>query len=113
MKVDQIARVCHAANQELQHLQANPMIPVADDWDELSAEARESVMSGVWGVQNGNTPEESHAAWVKFKLERGWAFGPMKSEEFKIHPLLVPYDQLPADQQVKDHLFSAIVKALS
>lgn len=55
------------------------------------------------------SPEESHAAWTKFKFDHGWTLGPVKDQAKKEHPLLLPYDQLPVSQQIKDHLFVAIV----
>lgn len=72
-----------------------------------------ALVSGVEGILNGNTPRQSHEAWMQFKLEHGWVLGPLKDEEKKEHPLLVPYDELPAAQQIKDALFSAVVHALS
>lgn len=108
-----IASVCHEANRALQVIQADPTIPVSAHWDDLDEQTRESAASGVAGIKAGNTPEESHEGWCKFKVEHGWVHGPVKDEVKQTHPLLVPYDQLPAAQQMKDHLFSAIVHALS
>jgi len=46
------------------------------------------------------------------KLKDGWKHGPVKDPEKKEHPCLIPYDELPKEQQVKDHLFIGVVKAL-
>src|SRR5690606_2016961 len=54
------------------------------------------------------TPEQSHALWMKHKLAEGWRYGPVKDEEHKEHPCLVPYEQLPLNQRTKDWLFAAI-----
>lgn len=107
----EIARICHEANRALQIIQADPTIPVSVAWLELDSETRLSAEVGVRGVLAGNTPEQSHELWCRFKREHGWILGPVKDETFKEHPLLVPYDELPAAQQLKDALFSAIVKA--
>ena len=109
----QIAAIAHEANRKLQSIQADPSVPVAAAWEDISSEMRESVISGVFGIQRGLTPEESHEGWCKFKRQSGWVYGPVKDEVKREHPCLVPYDKLPAGQQIKDHLFSAIVKALS
>lgn len=108
-----IARVVHEANRALQREQADPTIPVSPSWDDLDEETRYSALVGVEGVQRGNTPEDSHEEWCRFKLGHGWSWGPVKDEETKQHPLLVPYSELPPSQRVKDLLFVSIVLALS
>lgn len=109
---EEIASVVHEANRALQVVQADPTIPVSVHWEELDTETRNSAIDGVTNVLQGATPEESHQNWMQFKLDHGWKLGPVKNEETKEHPLLVPYAELPASQQVKDHLFVAIVTTL-
>jgi hypothetical protein len=112
MSPDEIAHVCHEANRALQIEQADPTIPVSPLWEELDEQTRLSVCLGVEGVIDGNSPAESHAGWVDFKREHGWVWGPVKDLVAQEHPLLVPYDQLPEAQKLKDGLFAAIVHAL-
>lgn len=50
---------------------------------------------------------------MKEKVDAGWVFGEIKDADAKTHPCIVPYDELPEFQKKKDHLFIAIVKALS
>lgn len=113
MTPDQIARVVHEANRAVQVEQNDPTIPVSVHWDELDHETKASAVDGVKGVLLGNTPEQSHDNWVRFKVTNGWTLGPVKDEATKQHPLLVPYDELPESQKVKDHLFVAIVTTLA
>jgi hypothetical protein len=42
----------------------------------------------------------------------GWRYGKVKDPARKTHPTL-PWDELPAEQQLKDRLFIAIVQALA
>lgn len=95
----------------MQAIQHDPTIPVSDPWASTNLETRASAESGVIGILNGNTPEQSHEGWMQFKIDNGWTFGPVKDEVLKQHPLLVPYNELPESQKLKDHLFSAIVIA--
>lgn len=111
--VSEIAFVAHEANRVLTGLQDTPEIPVAPHWYDATAEQRESVTDGVVHAQIGVTPEQNHKNWCAFKRSRGWTYGPVKDEVDKVHPLLVPYDELPESQKVKDRLFLAIVSALS
>jgi hypothetical protein len=113
MNPKQIARVVHEANRAVQIEQDDPTIPVSPSWDDLDEETRASALDGVNGVIAGNTPEQSHENWVRFKVTNGWTLGPVKDEMTKQHPLLVPYAELPESQKAKDDLFVAIVRALS
>lgn len=113
MQPEEIAEITHEANRVLQKIQASPGIAPALPWADAPLEQRDSVVSGVCGVLAGNTPEESHEDWVKFKAERGWTYGEVKDEEAKTHPCMVSYAGLPPEQKLKDHLFIAIVKALA
>lgn len=109
----QIARVVHEANRALQTEQADPTIEVSPSWDDTDAETRLSAVQGVRGVIDGSTPEQSHQSWVEFKVENGWTYGAVKDLYRKRHPLLIPYADLPASQQIKDELFVAIVRVLT
>jgi hypothetical protein len=50
---------------------------------------------------------------MKAKLSQGWRYGEVKDAVAKTHPCMVPFEQLPVEQQAKDRLLLAIVKALS
>ena len=107
---EQIARVVHAANSELQAVQGDP-VP-SQPWDHEPREIRENVILGVRNARNGMTPEEHHEAWRQDKIRQGWRYGPSKDNQAKTHPCLVPFGQLPFDQRVKNVLFIAIVRAM-
>lgn len=107
-----IAAVCHEANRAY-------CAEIGDDsqlpWAEAPDWQRESALAGVEAIlaDPSRTPEQSHVAWCAHKAADGWIYGPVKDPARKEHPCMVPYGALPPEQQRKDHLFRAIVLALS
>lgn len=106
-----IAEVCHEANRVIQRLVDDPVVsPV---WEEAPEWQILANIEGVRGALRGNTPEASHESWLEHRLADGWVYGPEKDEAAKTHPCLIPYDELPPQQRIKDVLFVGIVRALS
>ncbi|MFA6916962.1 MAG: RyR domain-containing protein [Parachlamydiales bacterium] len=107
-----IAKVCHEANKAFcETLGDHSQKPWSDapNWQKESA-----IIDVKAKLSNPDmTSEQSHESWMKTKLDAGWKWGPEKDAIKKEHPCLVPYHQLPRTQQLKDHLFQAIVTALS
>lgn len=108
--VEKIAMVCHEANRAWCIANGDSSQPL---WTEAPDWQRDSALIGVRGVLAGNTPEQSHESWLAVKRADGWRHGPVKCPETKQHPCMVPYDELPPEQQAKDHLFVAVVNALA
>lgn len=107
--VEQIARVCHEANRAWCEANGDTSQPL---WDDAPEWQRSSAIIGVKGAVAGNTPEESHQSWLDVKAADGWQYGEAKDPVAKTHPCFVRYDDLPPEQRVKDHLFTAIVRVL-
>lgn len=74
-------------------------------WEEAPYWQRLSCLKGVEGALAGNTPEDSHLGWMEEKVRTGWTYGPVKDIDAKTHPCMVPYAQLPPEQQKKDEIF--------
>jgi hypothetical protein len=110
LDVAQIAKVCHEANRA--YCQTNGDL-THGSWEEISQERRDGMIKGViYRLNNpGASQEATHVAWCESKKAEGWKFGAKKNEEEKIHPCLVPYEQLPITQQLKDTLFGMIVNS--
>ena len=111
MYADEIARVCHEANRALQVIQNDPA--PSPGWADAPKWQKLSAVEGVLKARAGETPEQLHQSWCDFKEADGWAYGAFKDVDAKTHPCLVPYSELPEEQKAKDHVFSAIVSALS
>lgn len=105
---EKIAKICHSVNTAYCKTIGEPELP---NWENLSEEFKQSSISGViFKLQNPNsTLENQHEEWMKTKIADGWIYGTEKDMDKKTHPCLVPYDQLPQKQKIKDYLFQAIV----
>ncbi len=81
---------------------------LAPEWQKTSA-----VNGVIFNLDHPHAPaRSSHENWLEEKRVDGWKFGPIKNAETKEHPCMVPFEELPIDQQKKDYLFKAIVSAL-
>src|SRR5690606_27748077 len=104
--------ICHEANAALcRGVGANsqPSWEDAPDWQRTSAR------NGVrFHLENPNaSASASHDSWMKEKVDGGWVYGPVKDPAKREHPCIVPFGELPSEQQAKDHLFRGIVHALA
>ena len=108
----EIARVAHEVNRA--YCQA-----IGDDsqppWGAAPAWQQDAAQDNVaFHLRHPDAgPEASHQSWMAKKLADGWQLGPVKRPDLKQHPALLPFEQLPAEERVKDHLFRAVVQALS
>lgn len=94
-----IARVCHEVNRNYRRFLGETD---SGAWAEISAEKRASIVTGVqFALDRPDlTPRESHERWMEDAANAG-------------HINLVPWEQLPREQQAKDEIFLAIVRALT
>jgi RyR domain len=111
MNVIEIAKLCHEVNRSFcQALGDDTQLP----WESAPDWQRRSAINGV-NAYLGNdrmTPAESHALWLKEKIDTGWVYGPVKDAEKKEHPCCVEYHMLPVEQRAKDYIFAAIVRTV-
>lgn len=112
MNIAELASICHDANRALCRSHGDLSQPSFDDapsWQVHSA------IDGVrFHLDNPNADASaSHENWLAHKRADGWVYGEKKDPDAKTHPCMVPFEDLPEDQQSKDHLFRAIVHALA
>jgi hypothetical protein len=107
-----VCSIAHEANRALCALFGD-MSPLP--WMAETEHVRQSVRFGVdWARRHpAATAEDMHEQWVRFKEASGWTYGPTKNERMQQHPCIVPYDELPEHQKLKDILFLSIVRALT
>ena len=105
--IENIASICHEANREYCRTlgdYSQVAWPMCPEWQ------RESARKGViFHLEGDHGPEASHGNWMKQKVEDGWVYGAKKDPDAKTHPCIVPFKELPLDQQMKDILFRSIV----
>ncbi len=105
------AMIAHEANRAY-------CVLLGDDsqvpWDEAPDWQKESALAGVAAIYKDPnlSPKASHEGWLAQKEADGWVYGETKDEEAKTHHCMVPYDELPEDQRLKDTLFGAVVRAV-
>lgn len=111
MYIEDIARTCHEANRAYCMALGDNSQP---SWDKAPKWQKDSAINGVeFHLANpGADDSASHENWYKEKLADGWVYGPKKDPEKKEHPCMVPFKELPPEQQAKDRLFRAVVHAL-
>jgi hypothetical protein len=107
-----IAQICHEANKAVCEAAGDF---TQKSWDEAEEWQQESAINGVkYAIENPDAPASAqHDAWLKDKVEAGWVWGEKKDPVKKTHPCMVAFDALPFEQKVKDHVFKAIVRAMS
>lgn len=85
-------------------------------WEDAPEWQRKGTIYGVQMHLNNPdiTPEDSHNEWMKSKEEDGWVYGEKKDPDSTppTHPSLIPFDDLPKLDKVKDYLFKTVVDSL-
>jgi len=111
-EIEKIARVCHEVNRAICEAAGDHS---QKPWGAAEEWQRASAIKGVYfALFNPDAPASAqHDAWTADKIADGWVYGPVKDADAKTHHCLVPYEDLPFEQRVKDHTFRAVVAALA
>ena len=107
-----IVRVVHEALRAFKAANGEPPLPA---WSQAPKWMIKSTVEGVrFRVENpGAPPSAQHDQWMQEKVATGWTYGPVRDDAAKLHPMIVPYAQLPDSEKRKDHLFAAVVCSLT
>lgn len=111
MTIEDIAKICHQANKAYCETLGDC---TQRDWSKAPKWQRDTVINGVqFHIKYPNKgPRGSHNNWLKVKEEDGWKYGKVKSPKRKEHPCMLPYDELPEEQRIKDYMLFNIVQNL-
>ena len=86
-----------------------PVIPLP--WSEREDAFRKQFLEVIkrqCGEQRSKSPEELHGSWMQAYYAMGWVYGEKYDKEKRIHPDLVPYEQLGQLERDKDSVFVAL-----
>lgn len=50
--------------------------------------------------------ENTHDNWAAGRIAEGWTYGPVRNDELKQHPCLIPYNDLPENEKDYDRVTS-------
>jgi len=109
--ISQLPRICHEVNRAYCKAMGDNSHA---SWSEAPFWQRESAVEGVayHMKHHESTPKDSHENWLAEKTRTGWIYGPEKDTLNRLHPCMLPFDQLPKEQQAKDFIFHAIIKVM-
>lgn len=112
MTDEDIARIAHEVNRAWCNYNGDKSQP---NWADAPDWQRTSAVNGVaFHRANPDAGDSaSHDSWMREKVENGWIYGIIKDPDAKppTHPCIVPFEELPLEQQFKDRLFRTIVHA--
>jgi len=107
----QAARVIHAVIREIQAVNGEQVIAA---WPDRTPQEQEQDTATVREHrEKGVKARQAHEQWMAMRTAGGWTYGPVKDYAAKTTPLLVPYDDLPWEQRVKDEVYEALIPVLA
>ena len=109
--IETVARAAHEANRAY-------CLALGDtsqvSWDDAPQWQKESTRIGAAAALDPDqTPEKIHEKWMAQKSSEGWVYGKIKDSEAKTHPCMIPYEDLPIEQQAKDDIFLTVCRAIA
>jgi len=127
--IERLARQIHADYLGKMRKAGNTGLPSAVEWDALPDEFKESNRAAArsfekkltlagYDIAPAGSPRPAietfddatllalskaeHDRWMSEKLANGWTCAPVRDNARKHHPMLIPFDQLPPEEQQKD-----------
>jgi len=110
-ELEAICVVVHEANRTYRKRIGEDPGPA---WADAPEEMKASIQNGVvWLIAHPDAPPSaSHEEWYRHKQKAGWAWGPVKNAEKKLHPNMLEYVKLPFEQRMKDFIFISVIAGM-
>ena len=111
---EQLAEAIHGLTRLLKRTDGSE-IPA---WTELPEPSRKAAVDAVqelidwedWYTEE-LTPEMAHQVWQE-RVPLDWKYGEVYCAINKTHPCLVPFDELPYSEQVKDEVWVTVINLM-
>ena len=139
--IETLAKAIHQNYVKEQAAAGNTGLPNAVPWEELPEEFKESnrnaarsfeeklasvgmviddggraSLRAVESFDNATVlklARAEHDRWMSEKLANGWTYAPVRDNAQKHHPMLIPYEHLPLEDQQKDiNIVNSIIPLL-
>jgi len=84
-------------------------------WEDAPDWQKETIIDGVMFHLDypDATPSARHENWLEKKEIDGWSFGAAEDAEKKEHNYMIPFQDLPKDEQIKGYIFDQIVRSVA
>ena len=94
----------HSNMAQADHIPVKIQILLGDDFRsvENAGEQAARVYDGLSEQERFRLMETEHVRWMRYHIMNNWRYAPVRSNEKKQHPLLVPFQQLDLENQLKD-----------
>jgi uncharacterized protein (DUF433 family) len=103
-----ILTVVHNANAVMKKINGEKHEELAD----MEPARRAGIKAAIkYALENDTTPEQSHINWLAAQEALGYKYGVEIDRVNLLHPCMVPYEQLPAAQKLKDDMFMSIINS--
>jgi len=108
-----ISRICYEAERGISYACDEPFQP---KWEDAPALVRKRVIKRVLRaiIEPHLSCRAMHDRWLNRKLREGWSYNSHNiiDDTNKKHPHILPFESLPAEVQVKYHVFYTVVHGL-
>jgi hypothetical protein len=107
-----LGRLQHALRREIGRMFGDGS--VAPDWPDAPPWMHTSSERGALALlaQPDKTAREEHGRWMAEKIAGGWTYGPVRDDARRLHPSIVPFEQLSPGEQLKDIVTVALTREL-
>lgn len=109
VNIHEIASSIHGATRALNRANGDLIPP----WEDLTEEEKlraEVAVERLLSDPISRSHEELHNLWWELKIKDGWQYASEYSIELKTHPCMIPYNELPEIELIKDAIWGALIE---